>query len=314
MREKIEYEYKIPINRIIKEGDNYSVFTKCDSYKLLIIDEYTFDLNLVFSINKYLLSRDLINYSLVLTETNNLFFSHNGKKYLLCKMINDFLFASVFELKIETIFESLPRLWLPYEISDNSNNYVFRWKILWQNKIDYFEKQMIHLKGKFPILNTVSSYYIGMAENAILYLTLLIEKQSDFDSSLLAVSHNLWNYRKKGNFFLFPTNLTIDLRIRDISEIIKFFIFFKSNTPYQLFSHIKKLGLSLLEINLLIARLLFPTYFFAICEDIFSLCISEEEVSFLLKKSEEYQEKVISIIEFLSKEYTLFKITWLDKN
>ena len=73
-----------------------------------------------------------------------------------------------------------------YRFSDNTFKYIkapldkryenlYRnnWGYLWSMKIDYVEYQINHFRNKYPLLLESVNYYIGLAENAIMYFNML---------------------------------------------------------------------------------------------------------------------------------------------
>lgn len=131
---------------------------------------------------------------------------------------------------------------------------------VWMDKVDYFEYQVSQFGIKFPIIRHSFNYFIGMAENAISILNNILKKEIVGTISHFRVSANY-----KMSDLYNPLNFVIDSRIRDICEYFKEKMFF-SNVYDEFIYYFKYNYFSNDEVILFLARLLFPTYYFDICE------------------------------------------------
>ena len=179
----------------------------------------------------------------------------------------------------------------------NSKLYRNNWGDLWSKKIDYFEYQIKELgKDKQVIINSFS-YYVGLAENAISYVNKInkVLGISEYDNITLA--HRRIFYPNTNLNYFNPLSFIFDLEVRDVAEYLK--IEFFNNED------------SLLD--LLYARLLYPTYYFDAYEDVMNNNTDENKIIKIINKVNEYETFLKDAYEEISKYTNLEKIDWIIK-
>lgn len=175
---------------------------------------------------------------------------------------------------------------------------------LWMDKVDYFEYQISQFGIKFPIIRHSFNYFIGLAENGIIVLNDILK-----DEILGTLSHYRVSLNSTLSELYNPLTLVIDSKVRDISEYLKEKMFFVDISEEVIY-YFKYTYLSNSEAVLFLARLLFPTYYFDICEK----CIlknDEEELKILISKISIYESNLKYIYRFLKNNYRLPEIEWL---
>lgn len=136
------------------------------------------------------------------------------------------------------------------------------------------------------------SYFIGMGENAISYLVNNLDSKSNVN---LVVSHKRI-YQERGSLnFYDPLNFVVDSRVRDVAEFIKETFYNKTLNLYDLKSYFNMANLNKNEYILLLGRLLFPTYYFDIYDDIINNGKSEELVINIIDRTDEYESLLNTI-------------------
>ncbi len=136
---------------------------------------------------------------------------------------------------------------------------------LWEKKMDFVEQiylPSLNLKDtNYERLVAITSFYLGLAENAIEYL---VDTIYDFES--LGIESYLCHKRiNRFNVFELynPLNYIFDCKARDIGEMIK------SNTidldTFKIL--LQHLQLNQKEYHYLMARVLFPSQFFDLIEE-----------------------------------------------
>ena len=98
---------------------------------------------------------------IVLNKDRSLFTPYNNKLYVL--------------IAKKDFNHHFPKL----RILPNQGQYLLdrsNWSILWQEKIDYYEYQFKHIKGKYKSIDESFNYFIGLTENAISYLNYNIDQ------------------------------------------------------------------------------------------------------------------------------------------
>lgn len=196
--------------------------------------------------------------------------------------------------------------------NQNSKLYRNNWGELWAHKIEYFEYQMSKLsKNKKLILNSFS-YYLGLAENAIEYYN---ETNKHFyNNEQLTLSHRrLFSPNYALNYFN-PLSFIFDYKSRDIAEYIKNFYFNNDITIEELEIFFLKNNFSNFEANLLFARLLYPSYYFDIYEQVMNSNEDENKLIKIIDKSLDYELFLNDIYSIMIKKNNLLKVDWLIKN
>ena len=164
------------------------------------------------------------------------------------------------------------------------------WKEKWQKKSDYIEQFYSKISGKYKLIDESIHYYLNMLEVSITYL-------NQYDNYF----GTLYSQHKKMNLdeFFNPFNFIFDFKERDIAEYLKYIFFTKQYNR----ENIEKILLSSnYEINydLLIARLLFPNYYFCLFDNIVLNLTDECELNNILFRREEYEKYVKMIFDVIN--------------
>lgn len=171
------------------------------------------------------------------------------------------------------------------------------WSNLWINKINYISNYYKNIKGKYAIIDDSIDYYICMSEVAIYYLK---KYDNYYDNAF--VQHKLIF---KSIFFdrLF---LKEDLKERDFAEYIKYLFLSQDYDVNYIYSLIKN-GIANFNYDLVIARLLFPSYYFYYLEKIIVDGEDYEKLENLVKSSDKYEKYLIDIVNKIN-QYSTKKI------
>ena len=163
------------------------------------------------------------------------------------------------------------------------------WKELWEEKLDYYEYQMSELGLKYKKLRESFSYYSGLCECAIGLL--------NYTSNEVA----MYATYKRGK--------VMDSVTRDIAEYIKYEFFYNNNEV-----QVGELYLTDDEYLLLMARLLYPSYYFDAYDNIMSGNIAENEIDNIIKKSDSFESLLKKLYKFIKQRSNIPNIDWLYSN
>ena len=177
------------------------------------------------------------------------------------------------------------------------------WGRLWSIKIDYVEYQLIHIKNSYPLINSSINYYIGLSENAISYFNML-----NLNNVPLYIEHRRFN---KENIYN-PVELVIDYKVRDISEYIKKCFFNERKNSYEIINFIDKLSLENIDYVFLYVRLLFPSYYFDLYDEIINNNIDEQELNKIINMASEYEEFLYNVYILIQKRVSILGINWIN--
>ena len=190
------------------------------------------------------------------------------------------------------------------------NNNKSNWGLLWSKKIDYLEELISENGKKYPQVVNSFNYFIGLSENAISYYNNI-----DIDNNMMYyISHKVLRPTDKVDSLYNPLNIIYDYRVRDVAEYIKNSFWTDNHNIYnELNNYLYKNNLSLNEVKLLTSRVLFPSFYFDLYEDIFNYNKDEKILNNIISRIDEYEEYLNSIIIYFKRFYPIDEIEWLKK-
>ena len=194
----------------------------------------------------------------------------------------------------------------------NSKLYRNNWENLWMQKVDYFEYQIRELGLDKQVIKNSFSYYIGLAENAISYVHNVKLKYPS--QGTIVLSHRRIFYPNYKLNYLNPLSFIFDLEVRDIAEYLKAMFFLdddESEVLEELKSFLKIKRLTIYEYNMLYARLLYPSYYFDIYEEVMNKERSEEDLLKIISKNENFEEFLKKAYLEITKYAILEKVEWI---
>ena len=292
MKNIIEYFYNLKIDTLHKNTNRYEFEIDKNRYYLILSYRYEKELKQIENLIKNNQNFDQIIHNI----NSKLITNISGKNYLLLKKSNK-------KTSIEDEILNYYKILLPTQLYFNIDR--TDWVYLWSEKIDYIEYQKTHLKGEYPLLEESINYFIGMAENAIMYIRNCFNENNDSDDIVL--SHK----RITNKEFNSPINLIVDHRSRDISEYLKY-LFFNNNYDYiRISQYLQKLNLNNYMYRLLYGRMLFPTFYFDKYDDIVNKNESEKEILIILKRVEAYEDFLKNIYSIINQNTAIKKVYWL---
>ncbi len=196
----------------------------------------------------------------------------------------------------------------------NHDNTLFRssWVTLWASNIDYFEYQINQIGKKHPYIVDSFNYYVGLAENAISYLqnTLIETKKEPSDTGV--ISHCKITKNSTILSLYDPENIIIDHKGRDIAEYIKSSFWnhnqniFNELTTYFRYNYYSYYGM-----RVLFSRVLYPSFYFDLYEDILLNKVREKEINNITSQTKAYEQYLYQVYIFLKKYYNIPEIEWL---
>ena len=187
------------------------------------------------------------------------------------------------------------------------------WGLLWSEKVDYFEYQISELgKDKKVVINTFG-YFVGLCENAISYVNKVNATIKPINKNIV-LSHKRVKYPNTHLNYDNPLNFIFDLEVRDVAEFLKGEMLVDlEDALIDLETYLKMRHLDLYSLNMLYARLIYPSYYFDLYENVMNFNVCED---CLIK----IMEKTSQIEEFLQKSYNVIvnygpiePIDWLIK-
>lgn len=307
MKNTINFYYNILADELIKKNDNYYFYFNGNEFYLIPLSRPYDDIEAIYKLNLEIKKRGCLVHEIILNKDKSIVTIVNGIYYVLIKLC---------KYKNDRVFLNDINYMQNMTININSDRRLLRndWVKLWSEKIDYYEYQISQVGKRYPILCDSLSYFIGMGENAISYLV----NNLNFKNNLNIVVSHKRIYQEKGSLnFYNPLNFVLDNRVRDVAEFIKESFYNKSLNLTDLKSYFSVANLSKDEYVLLISRLLFPTYYFDIYDEIINTGRNEDDIIKIINLTDEYEVFLNTIYKFIlyEKKVQLEPIEWLqDKN
>ena len=283
------YEIIVPSDKIDSNG--YFSYNN----HLFCLYDYKRNVNEVEALNylnQLMLSRNISINKIINNVFGGIITFHDSKSYILI-LIN-------YEYRDSGNLRFIPA------INDKKLNILKRnnWGKLWSIKIDYIEYQLKHLKNSYPLINNSVNYYIGMAENAISYFNML-----NLSNIALFIGHRRIDINNLYN----PMELVIDYKVRDIAEYIKHNFINGKMTIYSIKKYLNSLDLENIDYILLYVRLIYPSYYFDLYEEIINNNKKEEEINKITNLSSSYEELLYEIYLVIRRKVNILGIDWINK-
>lgn len=298
MKNILEFYYNLSLEEeILNRNGNYYFVINNNSFVFRPFYGNNNSIDDIYKLNNYLSNFSYID-KIILNKFNSPITKVKDILYVLIllkgnKNINLSIISNLASIDIPS-FKSLER-----------NN----WEVLWGNLIDYYEMQIGQNEKKYPLIRESFDYFVGMGENAISYLvnTKKEVKPNFYDKKVLS-HNNLYNS-------LFdPLNIILDHKARDLAEYIKLSFFnnnqniFKELDEYFYYNHYSFYGM-----RILFARIIYPSFYFKLYDEILSKKKEEKELNSIIKRIDDYELYLSNIYFYLRKYYDIPMIEWLKK-
>ena len=306
MKEIINYYYNFDVIDI-EEYNTYATFKHLgEDFYFVFFNRTEEELKDLVTLTSELKLKGIKSHDIIINRIGNVLTKVGDNYYILLK-----LYANKNEeINFITLCEYIDKLKLN---STNSKLYRNNWGELWSKKIDYFEYQIKELGKDKPIILDSFSYYVGLAENAISYVNKINKIIGISDNDNIVLSHRRVFYPNTNLNYLNPLSFIFDLEVRDIAGYLKIEFFNGEDSLLDLITYLKIKKLTQYSYHMLYARLLYPSYYFDIYEDIMNNGVDEEKLIPIINKVEDYEAFLKDAYYEISKYTNLERIDWLLK-
>ena len=298
MKNAIKYYYNIDIDELHQYNQEFRFNDNNKQYILVPYDNTNIELEEKYKLQLYMNSIGINCHTVIKNNNDEISTIINNKKYVLIQINNE---IRPINIKDIITFTNI-------NINSEYFNYINRseWSKLWKNKIDYIEYQITQFGKKYPTIRESIDYYIGISETCISLLT-NIQKKTIIQSCM----HNRINEKTTTVEFYNPINFIIDQRIRDIGEYITPKLYEKIDIIPIIDEYIKTNIFTQEEIIQLFIRIMYPSNYFDIYEQIIQKKSSEEQLSELIKKTNIFEINLKKIYQHLKKNIPIPQVEWL---
>ena len=298
MKNALKYYYNLDVSTIHQK--NKSFYFVLDGFEYIFTKYENIDeIAVIYELANNLNTMGVYSHQIVLNTNRQILTKINEDNYILMK-----IFVKKEKIQINDI------------IQFNNINYTVEktklrrdnWDKLWSNKVDYLEYQVNQMGKKYPLIRQSFSYYVGLAENAI-----ILVKNTSRDKLPLSLNHRRILYSDSTYNLYNPLNIIVDLRIRDVCEYFKSCFFNNQDilNDVRMYLYYNKLDYN--ESCYFFARMLFPTYYFDIYEKIINNEIDESKLNNILSKINEYELFLKNIYVFFKNSVNIPDIEWLSR-
>lgn len=297
MNNFIEYFYGIKVDKIVYEKNSYSFIYNRYFYKLYVFDNSS-NTDFLINVNKKMLGNTLVS-EIIKNRNGEVLSIYNNIGYILMRIYVN-VNKGISLKEVVSLSNSLYK-----------DKLMINWGNLWEKKMDYLEDLINENGKKYPLIVDSFNYFVGLAENAISYYnTILIDKNYKF-----GISHRKIKIDDTIEELYNPLNIIFDYKVRDVAEYMKISFFNgNKNALNEFIWYLNNNYLSIMEAKLLIARLLYPSFYFDMYEDIMIDEKEEKIITNILIKIDEYEIYLAKLIEMISSKYGVDDILWLKKN
>lgn len=297
MNNFVDYFYNMRVEKVLFNRKYYSFMYNGYLYRIYPFDN-NININTIVNINKRLLGHTLVS-EIISNKDNNYVSFYNGQNYVLIR-----IYANINKkITLEEINYLANSLY--------TEKFKINWGMLWSKKIDYLEELINENGKKYPIIVNSFNYFVGMAENAISYYN---DIKID-DNYRYVISHKNIRFNDTIEVLYNPLNIIFDYRARDIAEYIKNAFFINNSNIYnELNEYINVNGLSITDVKLVVARLMYPSFYFEMYEDILIDNNDEIIIAPIVDRLPEYEKYLASIINYFRNYYDIPIIPWLNNN
>lgn len=295
MKQFIEYYYKFINITLHKNSNVYYFYSQNNKYNFVETERTFEEINSIYNL---LLSDSKYN-KIILNINKSPISMYNNKSYVLIKLQYDE------EDNIKNLYNR--------EVFLTKTNHILlreNWMDLISKKMDYIEYQIEHIASKYPIIASSINYFIGMSENAISYMKNVYLHDVKRKNDNLCICHKRINSLKLNDYYN-PLNIVIDHKTRDVSEYLKY-IFLKDKYNISILNDFfNSLNLNIHEYKLLYARMMYPSFYFDIYENIVNSNEKENKILVIIKRTDEYERYLNEIYKIINKKIKIPKIDWV---
>lgn len=297
MLDLLNYYYYIITDRVSLKNNNYYFTYQNNHFCFYKYNGSLNEINELFNLNTYMLYNNYQINKIIL----------NNKKEILTLYDNNYYCLVL--LKINSLDYVNIKQVIEFNQKNINLNILLRnnWYYLWSNKIDNIEYSINHLMHKYKLLYNSIYYYIGLTENSISYLKLL-----SVDNRNLSISHKRVNSNTSLVEFYNPLNLVIDYRIRDLAEYLKSCFFNLKMDILEIVNYFKKIKMSESDYLYFYVRMLFPSYYFDIYDNILSGKMDEKSILKITKLQDDYEYLLYEIYLVIKSKINMIGIDWIN--
>ena len=305
MKNTINYYYNVNPNKISKIFNYYYFYIDHDLYYFLEYDRKYEDRFAIYELNQRMIHHNILVNEIIDNKNHNVVTIVNKIGYLLVRVVINInkriTLGEIHYLSSQKVL---------YDDKLMRGN----WAYLWMNKIDYLEYFTQQNYKKYPIIVDSFNYFVGMAENAISYLQDTVKTSKPDHSDIGVISHDIIGTYDTVYALYNPLNIIVDHKARDVAEYIKLSFFHDNFHIFEeLDEYFKHNYYSFYGIRLLISRIIYPSFYFDLYDDIINQKVNEADILKITSRIGEYEKYLKDVFLYFKKYYDIKEIEWITK-
>ena len=294
MKNVINYYYNLYPENIFQSSEEYYFFVNNIRYTFIKYLGDVLEINKIYNMHLDILNKNIYVHPIILNKDNKPLTFINNIPYILMQTV---YYGS--KVTIDNI--------MSFANIEASTTSTPNWGELWSIKNDYLEYQISMLGKKHPLIRDSFSYFIGLGETAI---QLINTTEKSLTSSVYA--HKRIS-KKNTTFDLYnPLNITVDLKVRDAAEYFKQSFFKGENIEEELAYYFDNSLLSTYEYIMFLARMIYPTYYFDIYEEVITGREDDKSLLQIINKVDSYEQILKKIYHYYKSFLRITPIEWLE--
>lgn len=305
MKNTINYYYNLNPNKINQIFNYYYFYVDNELYYFSVYTKNVKDIEAIYKFNQELIQRNVLVNEIINNRTRTILTYVNQVPYVLSK-INVNINKPIVLGEISYLSE--------VPISYPKELMRANWANLWISKIDYLEYHHEQNYQKYPLLSSSFNYFVGLSENAISYLNQTVKKLSPEKADVGVISHDVMNLDDTVYSLYDSQNIIIDHKARDVAEYIKI-SFFRDN--YSIFDELdeyfKYHYFSFYGVQLVMARVLWPSFYFEVYDGVLRNQLNESAVLKITSRITDYEKYLSDVFRYFHKYYPIDEVAWLLK-
>ena len=306
MKNTINYYYNLNPDKINHIFDYYYFYIDNELYYFSVYTKDVSSISDVYRFNQELIGKGVLVNEIIDNKMSSVLTFVNQVPYILTKVVVNI--NKPINLG-EISYLSMSQISYPKGLLRDN------WLNLWISKIDYLEYHHEQNFSKFPLINSSFNYFIGLGENAISYLSETLRKYKADYSDVGVISHDVILVDDTIYNLYNPENIIIDHKARDLAEYIKF-SFFRDN--YSIFDELDEYFryhyFSIFGIELVIARVLWPSFYFEAYDEVMRNKINESSILKITSRINEYERYLGDVFKYFKRFYPIEEVSWLVRN
>ena len=290
MKNLLKYYYNLKIKEVIKKKEYYQIICNDSIYYYIPFSD---DINLLTYIYSNIVGRNIYIHKIILNKDNSIVTFSYGKSYILLK--------DEIRLKPINFLDIL-------NFSVFIKNGICNWDILWSDKLDYYEYHINQNRIKYRCLYDSFYYYSGLCECAIEILNFI-----NRNNIPLYINHKRIKKNISTISFYNPLNLVLDVRVRDVCEYFKEQFFYSDNPINKVKRYLNFSHLSNDEAVLFFSRILYPSYYFDVYDEIVKDNYSFNKLQLIIEKNKDFECFIRDVYYYMRNIYDIPEIEWIIK-